>query len=121
MTPPQHTFYLSLLGLSLQGYPISQTLYLGSHAHGGQDDNLPQRLYLMSHGHSHQGYPNFQTLYLGSRKHSLQGELLTLSLESHIHSLRVTHLKSLWGHKSSLQGDSLPDPEPWVTCPESPV
>ena len=77
VTPPHQTFYLSLLGLSLQGYPISQTLYLGSHTHGGQDDNLPQRLYLMSHGHSHQGYPNFQTLYLGSHKYSLQGEPLT--------------------------------------------
>ena len=66
VTPPHQTLYLSLFGLSLQGEPISKTLYLGSHVHGGQYNNPPQTLYLVSHGHSCQGYPNLQTLYLGS-------------------------------------------------------
>ena len=44
VTPPHQTLYLSLLGLCLQGETISQTLYLGSHVHGGQDDNHPQTL-----------------------------------------------------------------------------
>ena len=107
MTPPHQTLYLSLLGLCFQGDPISQTLYLGSHVHDGQNDNPPQMLYLVWHGHSRQGYPNFQTLYLGSHIHFLQGETLADTPPA------VTYPQSPeW---------LIQNPAPGVTCPQSPV
>ena len=114
MTPPHQTFYLSLLGLSLQGYPISQTLYLGSHAHGGQDDSLPQRLYLVSHGHSHQGYPNFQTLYLGSHKHSLQGEPLTDTPPGVTYPQSQSDSSKILYLGSQVQSPGWLPPRPWT-------
>ena len=65
ITPYHQTLYLSLLGLTLQGDPVSQTLYLGSHIHSLQSDSS-KILYLRLHVYSLQGFPTLKSLYLGS-------------------------------------------------------
>ena len=97
VTPPHQTLYLSLLGLSLQGEPISQTLYLGSHVHGGQYNNPPQMLYLVSHGTVARVTPTSRPCTWGhTYTFSKVRPLQTLPLQSHIHSLQSDSSKILY-------------------------
>ena len=96
---------------------LFQTPYLGSHICSSLCD--PPRHCNWSHTSTVSRVTLSQALQLGLQVHSPHGDLFsTFHLGSHIHILQGNHPRP-WtcGHTSSLQGDTLLDPETGVTCP----